>query len=135
MGIFTRRRTAVTWTPDGTGVVDGGQVAGDQIGLSYSVRYIRPDLPGSMITITWFVVQKLPGHFDIERETEWLVCRDPADPGGTEIWSDTEYDDVPTLGFGTLAAAEAEARRHAEDGLHTAAEYDTWDGEPDWSAA
>jgi hypothetical protein len=127
-----------SWQPDGTGVTSGGDVGGDiQVGEdSYSVRYLRADMPGSMITITFYPVEydECPGEYVVQRQTEWLVCEDPADPGGTEIWSEYEYDDLPTHDSDTIAGAEREAQEYAEAALGYASDHQ-WDGEPEWGGS
>ncbi len=126
---------AAAWQPDGTGVTDGG-LAGDHIqrGRSWSVRFVRPDLPGSRITVTFYAAacSERPGGFVVQRQIEWLVCEDPADPWGTEVWSDTDYKDVTDEVIRSQGAAEREARRFAEAALGLAADYGQWDGQPEW---
>ncbi|SRR6266496_3703138 len=120
------------WQPDGRGVQPGGHAGGDiQAGDSYSVRYVRPDLPGSLITRTAYPVEydHLPGEFVIQIQTEWLVCTDPRDPGGTEIWSDYAYDDEGCPIYGSAAEAERAARRAASAMLGEAGIHD-WNGQP-----
>jgi hypothetical protein len=124
-----------TWQPDGTGIQDGGDCGGDiQAGNSYSVRFTRRDMPGSLVTITFYPVEydNCPGEFVVQRQIEWMVCRDPRDPGSTEIWSDVEYDDVSDTVSGTVAGAEREACGKATYALGTADEI-KWDGQPEWS--
>src|ERR1700730_2410754 len=86
------------WLPDGTGIARGGQVGGDdQVGESFSVRFRRADRPGAMITRTAYpvnVATDCGGQCFVRVETEWLVCSDPENPGGTELWSDHVNDDA-----------------------------------------
>jgi hypothetical protein len=120
------------WRPDGRGVQPGGHVGGDiQTGESYSVRYCRPDMPGSLITRTAYPVEydECPGEHVVQIQTEWLVCTDPSDPGGTEIWSDYAYDDDSEI-YGSAAAAESAARKTADQMLGEA-DIETWNGLPD----
>src|SRR5215469_15210780 len=85
------------WLPDGTGTVCGGPVGGDaQVGESFSVRFRRADQPSAMITRTAYPAsggRSCQGGFLVRIQTEWLVCRDVADPGGTELWSECVDDD------------------------------------------
>lgn len=122
------------WHPDGTGIGSGGDDCGGDIqrGDSYSVRFARDDLPGSLLTITFYAVEydRAPGVFAVQRETEWLVCTDPANPGGTELWSDYHYDDLPDWTRDTARLAEQEALRRARDCLRRSAEDIGWDGRP-----
>ena len=119
-----------TWQPDGSGVRMGGDRGGDfQAGDSFSVRYVRPDLPGALITRTVYPVYgACPGEFAVQIETEWLLCTDPADPGGTEVWSDYAYHDQSGT-YGSAAAARAAASRVATELLQDAGSHD-WDGQP-----
>lgn len=124
-----------SWQQDGSGVVDGGDIGGDiQAGNSYSIRYVRQDLPGSLITVTFYPVQydgSEPGEWSIQRQTEWLVCEDPADPGGTEIWSDGDYQDVACVDADSVEVAEWEARDLATAALGDGWTHD-WSGLPEW---
>ena len=123
------------WRPDDTGVTDGGDVGGDiQAGDSWSVRYIRPDMPGSLITETYYPVTwpECPGEYTVERQVEFMVCEDPADPGGTEIWSEATYDTVSYLVMDTAEEAGQEAREFAENALDRGWTH-RWDGLPDYT--
>ena len=125
------------WRADATGVDSNGDCGGDiQRGDSYSVRYIRPDLPGSLITVAFYAVEyaELPGEFVVQRQVEFMVCDDPADPGGTEVWSEVTYDDVTYVVIGTEAEAEQEAREFAAEALDRGWTH-AWDGQPDWSTS
>jgi hypothetical protein len=64
----------------------------------------------------------------VERQTELLVCTDPEDPRGTEVWSDYRYETIES-GFGSVEAATAAARRAAE--AHLACD-EAWSGRPPW---
>ena len=123
------------WRPDGTGVDSYGDCGGDiQRGDSYSVRFVRPDLPGSLITETYYAVEydECPGEYVVQRQVEFMVCEDPADPGGTEIWSEVTYDDVSYLVKDTEAEAEQEAREFADAALGHGDTHG-WDGQPDYT--
>lgn len=82
------------WRPSG-GVQPGGDVGGDyQVSDAYSVRFIRPDLPGSLITDYWYVERdERDGSYYVRCQIEFLLCRDPADPGSSELWAGVAYDD------------------------------------------
>jgi hypothetical protein len=125
------------WHPDNHGVTAGGDIGGDiQAGDSYEVRFVRDDMPGSLITVTVYAV-----YWDENREyatqtqIEWMVCGDPADPGGTEIWSDVVYDDG-ALVYDKLEQADHAAREAAENELAHGAGAQGWDGQPQgpWAA-
>jgi hypothetical protein len=63
----------------------------------------------------------------VERQTELLVCTDPA---GTEVWSDYAYAKLDNLpGFGSVEVASAAAKRAAE--AHLACD-ENWSGQPPW---
>ena len=49
-----------------------------------------------MVTVTFYPMEydERPGEFVVQRETEFLTCTDPSDPGGTEIWSEDNIDDL-----------------------------------------
>ncbi len=75
----------------------GGDVGGDaQVGDSWCAQW-RRELPDGL----WAVVTRYfypAGHHSsppklMELLTEYLVCRDPADPGGTEL--NSEYVNTP----------------------------------------
>jgi hypothetical protein len=122
------------WQPDGTGIVSNGDCGGDiQRGDSYSVRYRHPQLPHAVITRSAYAAEdtdRNPGEFFVQVETEWIVCTDPADPGGTETWSDTSYDDEEDRSWDTAEEAEADARRVAAELLQDAGSH-SWDGRPE----
>jgi hypothetical protein len=122
------------WRTDGTGIARNDQAGDDdQVGQSYSVRFRRSDLPGAIITRTAYPVNvggDCEGRFLVRVETVWLVCRDPTDPGGTEVWSNrrVEYGNEP---YGTAAEAEHAALNVASE-LHSDTSSLTWDGLPKW---
>lgn len=119
------------WENDGDGVQLGGDVGGDiQAGDSFSIRYRRSDLPGSMVTITAYPVgyENCPDEFVVQTQTEYLVCTDPSDPGGTEVWSDVNYSDGYEV-YDTSAEAEGAARDKATAMLGYA-DTETWNGQP-----
>ena len=117
------------WEPDGTGVQVGGHAGGDrQVGESYSVRYRRADLPCAFITRTAYPaeISGQPGRFRVEVETEWLTCKNPLDPGGSETWSDVRFDDEPGT-YSSITEAEEAASRVATE-LLTDVGFRDWDG-------
>jgi hypothetical protein len=117
------------WYTDDTGVQPNGDHGGDiGVGDSFSVRYRRLDLPGSMITVTFYPVEypDCPGEIVVQREIEFLVCTNPADPGSTEVWSEESTDDTAEV-HDSVAEAEAAARELAEIALGHA-DLQTWNG-------
>lgn len=122
------------WLPDSTGIAHDDPLADDeQVGESYSVRFRRADRPGAIITRTAYPVNvggDVKGPFLVRVETVWLVCRDPKDPGGTEVSSDRRFEDEDQL-YETAVEAERAALNVANE-LSTDAGSLTWDGLPDW---
>ena len=86
-----------------------------------------------MITVAFYAIEydSCPGEFVVQRQVEWLVCEDPADPGGTEVWSDYAYDDVSETVMASAEEAERDAQRHAQYVLANPDIYGGWDGQPD----
>jgi hypothetical protein len=71
-------------------VLPGGDIGGDaQVSESFSVRFHYRDRPGAMVAYCYYAAIDLhhPATISVERQTEYLVCTDPNDPGGTEVWS------------------------------------------------
>ena len=52
-------------------------------------------------------------RYSVDEQTEWLLFTDQGDPGGTELASDYDYGPGSVLYYGSLEAAEEEARRWA----------------------
>src|SRR5215469_3802815 len=105
------------WYPHPDGVTEAGDVGGDiQAGKSWSVRFVRDDLPCCLIDVTFYPVQyeETPGEWAVQRQVEWLLCSDPRDPWGNEVWSRDEYDDVSPVVIGSAEEAEREARDWAD---------------------
>ena len=136
MGLFTRRAPAATWHPYSTDVESGGDTGGDiQVGKdSYSVTFIRDDKRGSLLTVTFYPVAypEAPREFAVQRQVEWMVCDDPSDSGGTEVWSDVEYTDLEDAWYASAGQAEAAARDSARAVLADGSPYWGWDGDPEW---
>jgi hypothetical protein len=112
-------------------VLPGGDVGGDaQLDESFSVRFHHRDRPGAMVTFYYYAALDLDDltTLSVERQTELLACSDPADPGGTEVWSGSRYE-IVQRDLGSVEAATAAARRAAE--AHLACEEE-WSGRPPW---
>jgi hypothetical protein len=123
------------WVRDqqGGGVLPGGDVGGDaQLGESFSVRFWHRDHPGAMVGYRYYAALDLDDLTSVyvERQTEYLVCTDPTDPGGSEVWSDCRYEAVER-DLGTVEAATAAARQAAE--AHLVCDED-WRGRPPWES-
>ncbi len=123
-----------TWTrvQRGGGVLPGGDVGGDaQVSESFSVRFHHRDRPGALVTYCYYAadvdLEDLTTIY-VERQTEYLVCTDPDDPGGTEVWSDSRYTTLHR-GFDTVQAATAAAKRAAE--AHLVCD-ESWSGRSAW---
>lgn len=108
------------WVQRQPPVTPGGDVGGDiQSSDAWSARWVRTLADGSfgVVTRTYYATDN-EGVLGLERETEYLVCADPADPGTTETWSDARYETVATGGHDSrdaeLAAGRAVAPTDAE---------------------
>jgi hypothetical protein len=122
------------WIRDqrGGGVLPGGDVGGDrQASESFSVRFHHRDHPGVLVTYSYYaaVDEENPAITTVERETEYLVCTDPDDPGGSEVWSAYRTTALPGR-FGTVQAATDAALQAAQ--RHLVCE-DPWAGLPPWT--
>jgi hypothetical protein len=122
------------WIRDqrGGGVLPGGDVGGDhRVSESFSVRFHHRDHPGVLVTYCYYAAADPdnPATITVERETEYLVCTDPTDPGGTEAWSAYRWTALPS-GFATVQAA-VDAALHAAQ-AHLVCE-EPWAGWPPWS--
>src|SRR5690242_18725531 len=107
----------------------GGTVGGDGAGEAWSVRYGKKNADGTFAFITadyYSVDGEMRGwwapdgtalrededeRFSVENMTELLICTDPGDLGGTEVWSDYLYDDELMPYYVTEQYAEAAAKR------------------------
>lgn len=135
--------TATVWKDDGHGIVEAGDVGGDvQAGKAYSRRFVHERLAGRHIEVRAYPVYEHDmGDPDnpsvrLEVQTELMVATDPDDPGGTEVWSDLEYSDLPEKydrEYSSATAAGAAALgylRQLDPALHF-----TWDGRPEMGPA
>jgi hypothetical protein len=124
----------LAWVRDetGGGVLPGGDIGGDaQLAESFSVRFHHRKLPGAMVTYCYYAAIDLDDLTTIcvEQQTELLVCTDPADPGGTEIWADARYTTLHR-GLGSVETATTAAHRAAE--CHLVCD-EPWSGRPPWT--
>jgi hypothetical protein len=122
------------WVRDqhGGGVLPGGDVGGDrQVSESFSVRFHHRDLPGVLVTYCYYaaVDEERPAAITVERQTEYLVCTDPADPGGSEVWSSYRHTTLPG-GYANLQATTDAASQAAQ--AHLVCE-EPWSGRPPWT--
>jgi hypothetical protein len=131
-------KPTASWMADGPVMPDSGVVGGDGAGQSFSIRYTRPDIPGAIITSYWYAVDESERYlddpddpdartgWDVENLNEYLICTDPTDPGGTEVWSTYEYETPALMVLETEAAAVAYAGRSARS---ESADHYYWNGE------
>lgn len=129
----------VRWVLDGSGVVAAGTVGGDaQVGEAWSVRYRAVGEPQdglhAILTLSWYadggsaqVNGEQPEEYGVTCCTEYLICEDPSDLGGTEEWSDLSYEEG-YLAYPTADEAEKQARLSAERAALAADSRLTWDG-------
>jgi hypothetical protein len=131
MGLFTRRRTrpAAVWQDDGRGVQPGAAITQNQAGASYCVRYVRDDMPGSFVIVTFCAVRLRRGQYALYRQAGWLVCSSPDDPSGVPIWIEAGYGPVDAPVYGAQEDAEWAAQDAAADALGRGCDH-TWDGAP-----
>jgi hypothetical protein len=123
------------WVRDqrGGAVLPGGDVGGDtQISESFSVRFWHRDRPGAMVTYCYYAAANLhdPAAISVDCQTEYLVCADPDDPGGTEVWSAYRYCTLRP-GFATVQAATDAAFQTAQG--HLVCE-ESWSGRAPWES-
>lgn len=136
----------MTWKIDSMGLMaDYGQPGGDvQVGNAYSIRLENRELDqkseeGHVHLVTVYVYPEgseqpeMPGEVDpttlsLVMQTGFLVCTDRDDPGGTEVWSDYQYDTLDTRALRSVVDAECVA----QDVLRTfnPERYICWDGGP-----
>lgn len=111
------------------GPQEHGDVGGDnQLSGAWGRRFLRDDTTGdgeyAMVTVT-FYTESDPNDGDrvlLTRQVEYMLCRDPQDPGGTEVWSDLRYDDIPVGGTPDERTAQVACRSFDPAAV-------TWDGE------
>lgn len=117
------------WTTDPSGVRTGNDADPQQLGESYSVRYLRADRLGAFIDRTAYVLEvpEQPGTFFVRVMTEWLICDDPADPGGSETWAAPSVTDDEPGSYSSVEEAQQTARRVAAELLADAGSQ-AWDG-------
>lgn len=116
---------------DPTGPQPHGDIGGDrQLSESWGRRFRRdhltPDGEHVVVTVAFYIEAGEPGDeqpIALMREVEYMLCRDPRDPGSTEIWSDTRYDQIEFDGQPTEDDARAACATFDPTAI-------TWDGEP-----
>jgi hypothetical protein len=122
----------VTWHTQEPAVGPGGDVGGDnQAGEAWTVRLLSDDAPLSMITM-YFFADRGPEDYGVTMMTEFLTCTDVSDPGGTETWSDYDYDyEADPLAYDTAEEADEAAKSLAGIWAANPGRHE-WDGLPDY---
>lgn len=111
----------------------GGDVGGDgQVTHAWSRQFVRPLRDGTFAVITVYVYvhdermrtadDTLTDPLSMTRQTEFTVCRNPADVGSTDEFSDSTYVPVPGV-------ANTEDAARAVCAAVDPAQF-TWDGTP-----
>lgn len=121
------------WIAKETEAIDDGAIGGDaQAGTAWSRRFVWDSPitlpPGEMAGINrvvyaviddaWYASQPdhdtedETGEYDVTNQTDYYLCADPEDVGGTEYDSAREYNYVGDMAY-TLEDAEATAHRCA----------------------
>lgn len=99
------------WTEcEPLGPTDAGDVGGDaQISDAFMRRWSKPAPGGfwAVVDVTAYV-EKNDESTSMQRIIDLLVCADPSDPWGTELWSDVyEWDYVPRAEMTSEGARKA----------------------------
>jgi hypothetical protein len=122
-----------------TDVFEGGSGSGiggdDTVGGHWTVLYLpepaQTASPFARIEESYYI-----RHYDtnpefpfaVESQTEYLVCTDLDDPGGTETWSTIGYDSE-AAGFNDRTLENAEQRAKGIASAQTGQNF-LWNGEP-----
>lgn len=117
------------WQLDGPPMADAGDIGGDnQIGRAFSARFVNLDLRGRIITVYAYPIGEGDRVTAVESATEYLICRDPENPGGTEEWSDYRYQHLE-MDMSVISSIEqAEWAAESWIRLRYGADFD-WNGE------
>lgn len=91
------------WIPDPDATMYDSDVGGDeQATRSFDRRFWHRDQHGVLLNVAFYGVdvryrrnnpppENEPPEYQVCAQYEFMVCSDPNDPGGTEIWSDVRY--------------------------------------------
>jgi hypothetical protein len=114
------------WYQHTSGIQPGGDVGGDaQTTDSVSIRYHHTDRPDAVTTIyAYGIPARSSSGYVVEIQAEFMICLDPADPGGSEQWADAEFNRLPDIHptpQAALTAARDFLTRHQGRDI-------TWDG-------
>lgn len=150
---MTEREKGMGWVQYGDVQTDDGDYGGDiQIGKATHIRFTHRDLPGRLVTVMAYPVapersietqegtkttfhgyKHDMGSVGIQVQTEFMICKNIDDPGGTEEWSDCQYEDLDTRPYNRgddtdkIRAAEVDALTFIE--RFDANRSIAWDGE------
>lgn len=124
------------WVQQGRVMDDDGQHSEEQVGNAASVRFVHTDMPGRLVTVYAYPVGVVTPSENgdqvecagIDTHTEYMICRDLDDPGGTEEFSQVMYETLDTKPFSHVGLAENVALAwviafDADRNIH-------WDGNP-----
>lgn len=128
------------WILHGEPWTNNGDYSPLQVGRAAHIRFRHTGKPGRLLTVTVYPMapEVSVERFDMDRVrveamTEYMICDDADDPGGTEKWCDYRHRELDTGSYTgsdeeKVRAAEADALSHvhhlkSEPGI-------TWDGEP-----
>lgn len=127
------------WREDGSLITDMGEYGGDiQVGAAPSRRFHHRLLPGRVFDVIAYPVQgdgatsrpapDAPVRLQILYQM--TVCKDVRDPGGTEVFADNTYPQLPErfdIDFVDISAAEKAARLLVQQ---FSPQHIDWDGAP-----
>jgi hypothetical protein len=109
---------------------DAGHVGGDvQVGPAYSRRFTFGPVDGSYAAVTAYLYVEAgnDNRFSATTQTEFVLCTDLEDVGGSEIARDYTYE-VGHLTYDTAAEADVDARAAMlRQGLWTVSDWDPTD--------
>jgi hypothetical protein len=86
-----------------------------------------------LVTYSYYAAadEQNPPAITVDRETELMVCTDPEDPGGTEVWSAYRWTALQS-GFATVQVATDAALQAAQAHLVC---QEPWAGRRPWTPA
>jgi hypothetical protein len=114
------------------GVLPAGDIGGDsQASESFSVCFHHRDHPGVLVTYCYDATTDPdnPTTITVQSEIEYLLCTDPADLGGSELWSAYRTTVLPGR-YASLQAATDAALEAAQ--AHLVCE-EPWSGRSPWT--
>lgn len=114
-------------------MVEAADAGGDeQVGRAWDRRFRHPGKPGCLMTVYLYGVKvdndAVAAGFElgVQKQVEYMICRDIKDPGGTEVECGYQYENLDD--YNTLNSVEA-AETEAHDWLKKLDAGDlSWDG-------